>query len=89
MASIDSDKKVDKRLRKELEFFKKNLERFLENHEDMYVLIKGNKDWGFFKSRMKAIEDGYSRFGNKPFLVQKVAAEEKPITLTSIRFKKK
>lgn len=89
MASIDRNKQVDKRLRKELEFFKKSLERFLENHEDMYVLVKGNKDWGFFKTGMKAIEEGYRRFGNKPFLVKKVASVEKPITLTSIRFKKK
>jgi hypothetical protein len=41
-------------------------------HEDEFVLIKGNEIVGVFPDDSSAIREGYRRFGRDPFLVKEV-----------------
>jgi len=85
----DIDKEAKSTFRKELALFRKRLPEFMEKHPGEYVLIKGNKVTGFFRTEVAAVKTGYRVFGPVPFLVKQVKATEEIYTLTPIRFKKK
>lgn len=51
-------------------------DEFMQGHLDEFVLIKGEKVIGFYKSYEDALRNGLSKFGNVPFFVKVVAKEE-------------
>jgi len=72
-----------KKLATEWRFFEENRERFVEEAEGKYALVKGRKIFGFFESERDALDAGYRRFGQPPFLVKRVLRVELPVHLTS------
>ena len=57
-------------LQQELEFYGKNRERFLKEHTNRYLLIKGEKLIASYLTSDQAIGEGVRQFGVEPFLVR-------------------
>jgi len=72
-----------RKLETEWRFFEENRERFVAEAEGKFALIKGRRLFGFFDSEGDALNEGYRRFGQPPFLVKRVQRVELPIHLTS------
>ena len=70
-------------LETEWRFFEENRDRFVAEAEGMFALVKGRKLFGFFESERDALDAGYRRFGQPPFLVKRVLRVEVPINLAS------
>ena len=72
-----------KKLEIELATFEKNRDRFVATAEGKYVLIHRRQIVGLYESEWDAIDEGYRRFGNVPFLVKQITRLDLPIVLTS------
>lgn len=70
MALVSEDKAHI--LEKELTTYDREKARLIESHLGMYVLIHGDEIAGVFAHEPEAIAEGYKRWGNVPFLVQKI-----------------
>ena len=69
-------------LKVEVEAFNERLDELLSECPGQYILIKGTEVLGKFPTQSEAMESGYRRFVDEPFLVRKVM-EPVPITLAS------
>lgn len=67
----------------ELETYERHRDELLGKSEAQYVLIHGEEIIGVFDSRKDAIEQGYERFGNVPFLVKQILKIETPENFVS------
>jgi hypothetical protein len=67
----------------ELETYKRHRDELLGRSEGKYVLVYGEEIAGVFDSEKDAIEQGYERFGNVPFLVKQIAKVETPESFVS------
>jgi hypothetical protein len=65
-------------LEKEWETYEQQRARLLEAHEGKFVVIHDSEVLGIYETRSEARRAGYQRFGRVPFLVQEIAAAEKP-----------
>jgi hypothetical protein len=63
-------------LNRELAVYATNLRRWLEDHRNAHVLIKGDEVVGFYETRDEALAAGYSRFGVVPLLVKQIQESE-------------
>jgi hypothetical protein len=72
-----------RKLETEWNFFQNNRERFVGEAEGKFVLIRGRRTYGYFESERDALDAGYRRFGQPPFLVKRVLRVEVPINLAS------
>ena len=63
-------------LEKEYKVYVDQLDQFLPNHLNQYVLIKEQKVVGFFESYEKALRCGLKTFGNVPFFVKVIQEVE-------------
>jgi hypothetical protein len=70
-------------LAKEIKTYEKHRHDLLTSSEGKYVLIKADKVVGAFESKSDAIQEGYHRFGNVPFLVKKIVEIEVPLEFVS------
>ena len=70
-------------LEKELAYFERELERLLAEAGGKYALIYGEDLLGKYESEEDAINEGYRRCGNVPFLVREIARVQTPVTLAS------
>ena len=70
-------------LAKEIETYEEHRDTFLATAEGRFVLIKGDEVVGTFECEKDAIEEGYRRFGNVPFLVRKIERIETPLIFLS------
>jgi hypothetical protein len=70
-------------LAKEIKAYEKHRDDLLTDSEGKYVLIKVDKVVGTFESKFDAIQEGYRRFGNVPFLVKKIVKIEVPLDFVS------
>ena len=68
-------------LAEEIEFYEKNKDRFIREHTNRHLLIKGSELIGTFPTADQAIGEGVRRFGTGPFLVR-LAGEDTP-TITA------
>ena len=68
-------------LAEELEFYEENRERFLHEHTNRYLLIKGRELVASFANSGPAIGEGVRRFGKEPFLVRLSGAETPTATV--------
>lgn len=67
-------------LKKEYKYFCKSLDRFLINHRNKYVLIKGNKIYGFFETIEKAFNKAKeNNFKLGYFMVKQIIPKEEAI----------
>ena len=70
-------------LEKELEFFEENRAKLLGKAKGEYALIHGEELIGTFVSKEDAINAGYEKFGNAPFLVKLIAEVDEVLNFTS------
>ena len=57
-------------LAEELDFYDENRERFLHEHTNRHLLIKGNELIASFPTMDQAVGEGVRQFGSEPFLVR-------------------
>jgi hypothetical protein len=69
-------------LEKERLYFESHRTEFLEKHENLFVLIKGEQMIGAFPDAESAYTEGISRFGMEPFLVKQVLRTEPISSIT-------
>jgi len=70
-------------LEKEIETYEKNKDRLLAESPGKYVLIQEGKIEGIFESQKDAMNTGFEKFGNVPFLVKKIELVEQKQNFTS------
>lgn len=70
-------------LKEELATFEAHRDELVGSALDEYVLIKGSDIVGTYESERDAINEGYRRFGNVPFLVKQVAPTDRPLNFVS------
>lgn len=70
-------------LAKELETFESHRDELLGNSANKYVLIQGSEIMGTYESESDAINEGYRKCGNVPFLVKHVVPSERPLNFLS------
>jgi len=70
-------------LETELKTYEAHKQELLGNSGGKFVLIKDGKIEGVFDSRMDAVRQGYTSFGNVPFLVKQVNPVDAPQNFTS------
>jgi hypothetical protein len=58
--------------------------KLVDEHNGEYVLIRGDKVIGFYKTEAEAFCVGYEKFLNEPFLVRAIAETETPVFFTSL-----
>jgi len=67
----------------ELETYERHRDELLGKSEGKFALIHGNQIVSIFDSKKDAIEQGYERFGNIPFLVKQIVKVETPQNFVS------
>ncbi len=70
-------------LQTELKTYERHRDELLGKSEGKYVLVHGTEIAGVFDSKQDAIEQGYERFGNVPFLVKQILKVETPHNFVS------
>lgn len=63
-------------LQQELVYYNEHQQEFLAKAEGKFILIKGQESFGFFDNETAAYNKGADLFGNTPFLIQQVTAED-------------
>jgi hypothetical protein len=73
----------DHLLRREWDFFRRELPRLLaEGHEGEVALLKGEQLVGVYPTREDALRAGYEQFLLEPFLVHPIRSEEPLLRLS-------
>ena len=65
-------------LARELAAFEEHRQEFMSRAAGRYALVHGDELAGEYDTEGDAIKDGYSRFGNVPFLVKKIEPFDLP-----------
>ena len=69
----------------ELSTFEQMLPSWLPSHEGEFAVICGSEVHGLFEDQVEAYSSGLRRFGtSQPFLLQRVAREQRTATAPSI-----
>ena len=74
---------VTDQLRQELETHMANRDRLLAEALRKYALISGTNIIGTYDTESDAINEGYRRLGNVPFLVKRITPVEEPANFLS------
>jgi len=69
---------------RELEFYDRNRDRFLREHDGRYLLIEGSRLIGSFETEDQAVGEGVRRFGAGPFLVRQAGANTPDASVPSL-----
>lgn len=72
-----SEARNDRLLVEETEFYDQNRERFLHEHTNRHLLIKGRELIGSYLTADQAVGEGVRRYGAGPFLVR-LSGEDAP-----------
>jgi hypothetical protein len=70
-------------LSREQEVYEAHREQLLGEALGKFVLIRGDEIIATYDTERDAINEGYRRFGNVPFLVRRVAAVDEPANFLS------
>jgi hypothetical protein len=70
-------------LRQELKTYETHREQLLGEARGKYVLIRGDSVVATYDTEQDAINEGYRKFGNVPFLVKRIAAMDEPANFLS------
>ena len=69
----------------EIKYFESQREKLLANHQDKFVLIKGEVIIGIYDSEVAAYREGLNKIGIEPFLIKKISGpEEDTVTLPAL-----
>ena len=63
-------------LEKEYKVYLSHLNEFIPDHQNQFVLIKGERVVNFFECYEDALHAGLQQFGNVPFFVKEVQMKE-------------
>lgn len=63
-------------LQPEVEYFEAHKGEWLKEFKDQFVLVKNQQKIAVFSSYQDAVNDGFRRFGNQPFLVKQILEKE-------------
>lgn len=63
--------------------FARHKKALLATGENKYALVHGEEIAGVYESQQDAIDEGYRRFGNVPFLVKRIVQVEVPMRFFS------
>lgn len=77
-------KTIKHNLKKELDFFIRKKNRFLELYPGQFVLIKRDKLIGTYTTEQEAFKAGVEKFGSQPFLIKQVIKQEPIATHPSL-----
>jgi hypothetical protein len=67
---------------RELDTFRRRLPEMLRDHEREFVLIKGDRVEGFWKTKEEAYRAAHERFPLQPFFVKQVQRAEECLILS-------
>jgi hypothetical protein len=67
----------------ELETYERHRQELLGKAEGKYALVYRDQVAGVFDTEKDAIDQGYERFGNVPFLVKQIVKVETPYNFVS------
>ena len=67
----------------ELKAYEQQRDHLLATAEGKFVLVRNDRVIGVYESKMDAIAQGYSLFGNVPFLVKQILKIEVPQNFVS------
>jgi hypothetical protein len=70
---------AEQSLEKELATYESNREALVGSALDKHVLIHGDEIVGTYDTERDAVNEGYRRLGNVPFLVRHVAPVDRPV----------
>jgi hypothetical protein len=62
-------------LQEELKVFQQNEKELLASHPGKYVLIMSQRIIGTYDKQYDAISEAYTRFGNVPFFIKRIASQ--------------
>jgi hypothetical protein len=79
--SMKKSKSSLSKLNLERDTYDQNLEWLLAKHPGKYVLIKGTKIIGFYKSQDAALKKGFGLYLGQPFFVHQILANEEPVRI--------
>jgi len=71
-------------LAEELELLESNGAEFAEQHPNLYLLVKGSKLVGAFRTQSEAIAEGSRLFGEGPFLVRLAGTGQPVFTVPAL-----
>jgi len=63
-------------LESEMAYFNEHRKELLAKAEGKFVLIKGDKEYGFYDDDEQAYKAGVELFGLQPFLIKEVAVKD-------------
>lgn len=69
-------------LERELATYRRMLPDLLKDQEGEFVLIKGDRVEGFWKTKAEAMAAAHQRFPLQPFFVKEIQQYEQPLVLT-------
>ena len=69
-------------LDKEYEFYQKNKQDIISQHQDRYVVIVGEKIVGVYDRKEKAVVESVKKYKMGTFLVQHVAEQERVVIMS-------
>jgi hypothetical protein len=67
----------------ELATFEAHRDELVGSATNKFVLIRGDEIVGSYETERDAVNEGYRRFGNVPFLVRHVRPTERPLNFVS------
>ncbi len=84
LESHNEDSKVTATtLEKELETYRSKKADLVASSEGKFVLIFGDDVVGTFDTHADAIQEGYQKFGNVPFLAKRIEQIESPVNFAN------
>jgi len=66
----------EKALESEIAYFNEHRKELVAKAEGKFVLIKGDKDYGFYDDDEQAYKAGVVLFGLQPFLIKEVVLQD-------------
>ncbi|MBM3858164.1 MAG: hypothetical protein FJ395_00775 [Verrucomicrobia bacterium] len=73
-------------LEREIKFFEGKRAEWLGVYPNKFVVVKGDEFVAACDSFEEALRVGIDRFGNQPFLVRQVTANEEKVTIPALTF---
>lgn len=71
-------------LQPEVDFFEAHKDEWLKEFRGQFVLVKNRQRVGVFTAYQDAVNDGFRRFGNQPFLVKQVVENEPMVQVPAL-----
>jgi len=71
-------------LAEEIATYRARLSEIVTGHEGEFAFVEGTEIVGFFPDESSALREGRGRFGFVPFLVKRITAFERVVTIPNV-----